>query len=294
MFLMNPALDGPEGPRGYGQWALYADSRVGPGFRPRPYSRDMELQPFTYDSIKSNGWLDGTSLALPHGLGHGWASVLWDMAWDLVDKHGFNPNAYGVWNTGGNNRAMQYVIDGLKFQGCGPGLVVARDAIIAAAEQADRRRRTRARCGLVRAPRPRLQRRPGGTGRNDGTEAFDTHPECERGFTTRWRPSRHERRSRRGPAQIQGRRVTGLDSHQEQPVLTAGRLHDAEDRHAGQEDITPRPFPIQAVTRAGRAVGRAAGTYTYPWMTTAWGDTCREFVATADSGKQYRAYYRFT
>ena len=124
VFLMNPALESPEGPRGYGQWALYADSRVGPGFRPRPYSRNMELQPFTYDSIKSQGWLDGTSLALPHGLGHGWASVLWDMAWDLVDKHGFNPNAYGVWNSGGNNRALQYVIDGLKFQGCGPDLVV--------------------------------------------------------------------------------------------------------------------------------------------------------------------------
>ncbi len=123
VFLMNPKLESPEGPRGYGQWALYADSRVGPGFRPAPYSRDMTLQPFTYDSIKSQGWLDGTSLALPHGLGHGWASVLWDMAWDLVDKHGFNPNAYGAWNSGGNNRALQYVIDGLKFQGCGPDLV---------------------------------------------------------------------------------------------------------------------------------------------------------------------------
>ena len=133
--LMNPAIDDPEGPRGYGQWALYADSRVGPGFRPRPYSRTMELQPFTYDSIKDDGWLDGTSLALPHGLGHGWASILWDMSWDLVDKHGFNPNVYGAWNTGGNNRALQYVIDGLKMQGCGPGLVVARNAILAAQKE---------------------------------------------------------------------------------------------------------------------------------------------------------------
>ena len=120
VYLMNPAIDDPEGPRGYGQWALYADSRIGPGFRPRPYSRTMELQPFTYDSIKDDGWLDGTSLALPHGLGHGWASILWDMSWDLVDKHGFNPNVYGAWNTGGNNRALQYVIDGLKMQGCDP------------------------------------------------------------------------------------------------------------------------------------------------------------------------------
>ena len=65
----------------------------------------METQPFTYDSIKTNGWLNGTSLALPHGLGHGWAATLWDMTWDLIDKHGFNPNLYGAWNTGGNNCA---------------------------------------------------------------------------------------------------------------------------------------------------------------------------------------------
>ena len=46
------------------------------------------------------------------------------MAWDLVDKYGFNPNAYGKWDSGGNNRAIQYVMDGLKMQGCNPGLVV--------------------------------------------------------------------------------------------------------------------------------------------------------------------------
>ena len=133
--LLDPALDDPEGPRGMGPYALFQDSRQGNGIRPRPYSRNMAIQPFTYDSIKSGGWLDGASLALPHGLGHGWAAVLWDMTWDLVDKHGFNPDVYGDWDSGGNNRSLQYVTDGLKFQGCGPGLVVARDAIIAAADE---------------------------------------------------------------------------------------------------------------------------------------------------------------
>ena len=104
-----------------GPYALFQPNRHGNGIRPRPYSRNMEIQPFTYDSIKTNGWLNGASLALPHGLGHGWAVVLWDMTWDLIDKYGFNPNLYGAWNTGGNNRALQYVIDGLKLQGCGPG-----------------------------------------------------------------------------------------------------------------------------------------------------------------------------
>ena len=37
------------------------------------------------------------------------------------------------------------------------------------------------------------------------------------------------------------------------------------------------------------------GLFTFPWQTeAAWAGTCREFVATADSGRQYRAYYRFT
>ncbi len=129
-----------------GPYALFQPDRHGAGIRPRPYSRTMETQPFTYDSIKTNGWLNGTSLALPHGLGHGWAAVLWDVTWDLIDKHGFNPNVYGAWNSGGNTRSLQYVIDGLKLQGCGPGLVVARNAIIAGGRGA-RPAVTCARCG---------------------------------------------------------------------------------------------------------------------------------------------------
>ena len=132
--LLDPALDDPDQPRGMGPYALFQADRHGAGIRPRPYTRNMNIQPFTYDSIKSNGWLNSTSLALPHGLGHGWASMLWDMNWDLIDKYGFNRNLYAAWNTGGNNRAFQYMVDGLKLQGCNPGLVVARAAIIAGSE----------------------------------------------------------------------------------------------------------------------------------------------------------------
>jgi extracellular elastinolytic metalloproteinase len=82
--------------------------------------------------LKSRGsW---AAVALPHGVGHGWAAILWDLNWDLIDKHGFNPDVYGAWNTGGNNRAIQYMIDGLKMQGCEPGFVVASRAVIAAAD----------------------------------------------------------------------------------------------------------------------------------------------------------------
>lgn len=80
--LLDPALDDPEGPRGMGPYAPYQNTRQGAGIRPRPYSRNMTIQPFTYDSIKTGGWPGGGSLSLPHGVGHGWAAVLWDMTWD--------------------------------------------------------------------------------------------------------------------------------------------------------------------------------------------------------------------
>ena len=171
-----------------GPYALFQADRHGAGIRPRPYSRDMAIQPFTYDSIKTGGWLNGTSLALPHGLGHGWAAVLWDLDWDLIDKYGFNPNLYGAWNTGGNIRALQYVTDGLKLQGCGPGLVVARGAIIAAAERAERRRGHVHRCGrrspaAGSASAPCRGRRAATTTRRRSTRI----PDCLRGVRRRHR-----------------------------------------------------------------------------------------------------------
>jgi hypothetical protein len=107
---------------------------------------------------------------------------LWDLNWDLIDKYGFNPNIYEAWNTGGNNRALQYVIDGMKMQGCGPGLVVGSRAIIAAADTLTSGEdtctvwATFARRGLGYSA---VQ---GTTNRDDNTEAFDTHPDCRRGF----------------------------------------------------------------------------------------------------------------
>jgi hypothetical protein len=58
--------------------------------------------------------------------------MLWDLYWNLVDEHGFNPNPYEPWHTGGNNLAIQLSIDGMKFATCEPGFADARDAIIAA------------------------------------------------------------------------------------------------------------------------------------------------------------------
>jgi extracellular elastinolytic metalloproteinase len=295
--LMNPAIDNPEGPRGYGQWALYADSRVGPGFRPRPYSRNMALQPFTYDSIKTGAWLDGTSLALPHGLGHGWAAVLWDMAWDLVEKHGFNPNVYGDWNTGGNNRALQYVIDGLKMQGCGPGLVVARAAIIAAADRLSGGEDTCtvwasfARRGLG------FSAVQGTTDRDDNEEAYDTHPSCRRGFESPVRRPYGELNpvdaGEAVPLRFTAGGMTGEDIlASNSPFSRRVDCQTLKVPSQGQA-VTPREFPIATQSNRGLRL-MSNGLYAYNWRTLpAWEGTCREVVVTRKDGRQHRAFFRF-
>jgi extracellular elastinolytic metalloproteinase len=138
----------------------------------------MNIQPFTYDRIKTNSWINGSSLAIPHGIGHAWAATLWDMTWNLIDRHGFNPNVYEGWESGGNNLALQLVTDGLKFQGCGPGFVVGRDAIIAADQALTGGENA---CILWSSfPRRGLgfSAVQGTTGRDDNTEAFDVPPTC--------------------------------------------------------------------------------------------------------------------
>ena len=126
-------------PRGIGNYVTYYDEfaegqpdqfgsggdiRTGPGIRITPYSTFQLVNPSTYDTVKG--------AAEPHGVGYVWATMLWDLYRNQVDKHGFNENPYDDWTTGGNNRNIQLVVDGMKFAGCEPGFADARDAIIAA------------------------------------------------------------------------------------------------------------------------------------------------------------------
>lgn len=124
VLTMRPKDDGKT-PRGIGTYVVYhEEERQGKGIRITPYSTDMKINPSTYETIKG--------AAEPHGVGYVWASMLWDLYWNLVDKYGFNPNPYESWKTGGNNLTIQLVIDGMKFAVCEPGFEDARDAIIAA------------------------------------------------------------------------------------------------------------------------------------------------------------------
>ncbi len=95
----------------------------GGGIREAPYSTDFAINNFTFDDIDGN-------VSVPHGVGFVWATMLWEMTWDLIDQDGFDADFYN--GTGGNNIAMQLVIDGLKLQGCNPGFIAGRDAILEA------------------------------------------------------------------------------------------------------------------------------------------------------------------
>ncbi|MCB0666193.1 MAG: M36 family metallopeptidase, partial [Saprospiraceae bacterium] len=106
---------------GIGTYASWQNA-TGGGIRPFPYTTDMGVNPFTYNDI------DGVSI--PHGVGSVWCTMLWDMTWNLIERHGFQPDVYNI--TGGNGIAMQLVMEGMKLQPCSPGFVDGRDAILAA------------------------------------------------------------------------------------------------------------------------------------------------------------------
>ncbi len=108
-------------PRGIGTYALRQET-TGSGIRRQRYSTDFSVNNQTYDDVK------GTTG--PHPLGEVWAAVTWDLYWAMVDEYGWDPDPIN--GTGGNNMAIQLVMDGMKLQDCSPGFEDGRDAILAA------------------------------------------------------------------------------------------------------------------------------------------------------------------
>jgi len=112
-------------PRPVGTY-LFGQPPNGPGIRPQPYSTNFSVNNQTYSDIDS--------VSIPHGVGSVWASMLWEMTWELIDEYGWDPNIYNftgnVNQDAGNVMAMAIVTEALKLQPCGPGFVDGRDAIL--------------------------------------------------------------------------------------------------------------------------------------------------------------------
>lgn len=107
--------------RGMGTY-LIGESTLGTGIRPAPYSTNPSF----------NNYKLGHSNAMTgvHDRGFIWATMLWDLTWDLIDEEGYDPNLTS--GTGGNNIAMALVIEGMKQTACNSGFESARDGILAA------------------------------------------------------------------------------------------------------------------------------------------------------------------
>jgi cysteine-rich repeat protein len=117
-FATGPGDTGAESV-GFGTYST-AQGSSGPGLRTQRYSTDFALNDLTLADIETQ--------PAPHGVGEVWALALWEMFWQLVAAHGFDPDLYG--GKGGNNLAMQLVVDGLQLQPCNPTFDEARDALL--------------------------------------------------------------------------------------------------------------------------------------------------------------------
>ncbi len=140
------------------------------GIRNFPYSTNMAINPETYESIKN--------ATIPHGVGAVWGNMLWEMTWGLIIQYGFDPDVYN--GSGGNNIALQLVMDAMKLQNCSPGFVEGRDAILLADEINNNGAN---RCIIWKAFAKRGLGYSATQGSSDsvtdGTEAFDLPPFCQ-------------------------------------------------------------------------------------------------------------------
>ena len=121
--LITTIQQGDQGskPRFIGEYVAN-NGQLGNGFRRLPYSVDFNINNQTYEDI--------VSTTAPHDVGEIWTGILWDLFWRMVDVYGWDDDL--KLGNGGNNLALQLVVDGLKLQPCNPGFVDGRDAILAA------------------------------------------------------------------------------------------------------------------------------------------------------------------
>ena len=106
--------------RGVGAYVL-REEEDGRGIRRQPYSTDPGVNDQTYHDVIGQG---------VHATGEIWAATLWDLYWKFVEVYGWDEDQYH--GTGGNNIAVQLVMDGMKLQNCNPGFLDGREGILAA------------------------------------------------------------------------------------------------------------------------------------------------------------------
>lgn len=120
-------------PRGIGTYAI-GQPITGAGIRPFRYSYDKT----NINNLVTYGGVQNPIFSQPHGIGSIWATMLWDMTWEIILQDGVigANNIYdipaAIADYRGNVAAMKLVNEGLRLQPCSPSFVQARDAIFQA------------------------------------------------------------------------------------------------------------------------------------------------------------------
>jgi extracellular elastinolytic metalloproteinase len=265
--------------RGIGSYVVF-EPADGEGIRPTPYSTDLAANPSNYDSL-----LDLVNISTPHGVGYVWNTMLWEVYWNLVDRYGYNADIYGAWSTGGNNRALQLVMDGLKLQPCAPGFVDGRNAIL----QADTLLTGGAnRCEIWRGFSKRGLGFSASQGtsasRTDGVSAFDLPASCLAATFGGFRPPISN------PPDVNSR--------------NAGSTIPVKFSLSGAEPILDsQPVDCATLLPTGEAPGPLASNtglkkkgneYHINWSTDrAWEGTCRRLTVRIPAATDGVAYFSF-
>ena len=97
------------------------------GIRTYVYSTNMNTNPHVYADVDT--------ITRVHGIGTVWATMLYEVMWNLIDKHGKRGTEFPKFDkngvpTDGKHLVMKLVLDGMALQPCNPNFVSARDAIL--------------------------------------------------------------------------------------------------------------------------------------------------------------------
>ncbi|KXN65634.1 hypothetical protein CONCODRAFT_23314, partial [Conidiobolus coronatus NRRL 28638] len=99
----------------------------GKTIRSYPYSTNLTTNPETYATINQFNEV--------HDIGEIWASILYEVYWNLIDKNGFNADLTSGNHDAGNTLLIRLLIDSFKLQPCNPTFIQSRDAILLADTQ---------------------------------------------------------------------------------------------------------------------------------------------------------------
>jgi hypothetical protein len=287
-FTTDPG-DTPTLARGIGTYVVFQPPS-GAGIRPRPYTTDMSANEFTYGMIPA-GVATGV-LTVPHGIGFVWNSMLWEVYWNLVAKHGYNANIYDAWSTGGNNLAIRVVSDGLKFQPCSPGFVDGRNGILAAdlaLTGGDNQ------CAIWRGFAKRglgFSATQGSSNNvNDGVQAFDLPVNCTAQFGGFEPPIA-------APPAINDANA-GSTVPTKFTLSEQGGAPDIAAVFASQQvscdTLAPTGPIVPALTPGSRELESSGDSYHFNWKTEqAWAGTCRQLIIRLQDVRDPVAYFRFS